>query len=120
MARIAGAGTVADVNEERISVKQAAGLLGVSKYVVYRMIDEGILPAYRPSPRRTWLRREEVLSAIEVPVKPKPKFPVVPPEVEGLPASGRPEVLARRTAKEPPANLSGLKGNAAAYAHLLR
>lgn len=121
VARIAKVGTVQSMIEEKLSVKQAADLACVSKYVIYRMINEGILPAYQPSPRRIWLKESEVREAFAVPVKPRARLPRVPPAVADTPpaAEARPAPSVRRAAK-PSVDLSALKASTSAYAHLRR
>lgn len=107
--------------EELLTAKQAAGLVGVSKYVIYRMINEGVLPAYRPSPRRTRLLRSEVLAAFAVPVVPRPKLAVAQPVAdEGRTASAAPGATARRPSRRAAETLSNLKMVATAYDHLLQ
>jgi excisionase family DNA binding protein len=107
--------------EEMLTAKQAAGLAGVSKYVIYRMINEGVLPAYRPTPRRTRLLRSEVLAAFAVPVVPRPKLPVAQPVAdEGRTASAAPGTTARHPSRRSPERPSSLKIFATAYDHLLQ
>jgi excisionase family DNA binding protein len=53
-----------EADNESISVREAATMLGVRKWRVYQMIKQGILPASRPSPRTIRLRRGAVLEFI--------------------------------------------------------
>ena len=47
-------------DEEGITAAEAAEMLSVKKWRVYKMVEQGILPAYRPSPRTLRLRRGAV------------------------------------------------------------
>lgn len=49
---------------EYITVTDAAKILGVKKSYIYDLINAGLLPAYRPSPRKTIIIREELDSYI--------------------------------------------------------
>lgn len=51
--------------DERLTVSEAAGLLGVSERTTRRLIDSGDLPAYRPSRRTLWLRQEDLEDYLE-------------------------------------------------------
>ena len=46
--------------DERLTVSETANELGVSEKTVRRLIDEGDLPAYRPTPRKTWVLRRDL------------------------------------------------------------
>ena len=46
--------------DERLTVSETANVLGVSEKTVRRLIDEGDLPAYRPTPRKTWVLRRDL------------------------------------------------------------
>jgi len=50
---------------ERLTVAEAAEVLGVSKRTTRRLIDSGELPAYRPSQRTLWLRQEDLEEYLE-------------------------------------------------------
>jgi excisionase family DNA binding protein len=43
-------------DDQGITAKEAARLIGVSEWRVYEMIKQKMLPAYRPSPQRLRLR----------------------------------------------------------------
>ena len=47
-------------DEEGITAAEAAEMLSVKKWRVYKMVEQCILPAYRPSPRTLRLRRGAV------------------------------------------------------------
>jgi excisionase family DNA binding protein len=49
---------------EYITAMQAAEILGVPKAYVYQLINQGLVPAYRLSPRKTVLIRDELDSYI--------------------------------------------------------
>jgi excisionase family DNA binding protein len=51
-------GTIVD--EEYITVAEAAGLLRVSPSTIWRWIDQGVLPAYRIGQRRIRLKRVDL------------------------------------------------------------
>jgi len=51
---------VSDSDDEGITVAEAAKEIGVSSWRVYEMIRQGILPAYKPSPKTYRLRRGTV------------------------------------------------------------
>ena len=49
---------------EYITAMQAAEILGVPTAYVYQLINQGLVPAYRLSPRKTVLIRDELDSYI--------------------------------------------------------
>ena len=51
--------------DERLSVAEAAGALGISVRTVRNLIDQGELPAYRITPRRTFILREDLDTFVE-------------------------------------------------------
>lgn len=51
-------GTIVD--EEYITVAEAAGLLRVSPSTIWRWIDQGVLPAYRIGQRRIRVKKSEL------------------------------------------------------------
>lgn len=60
----APAQTPATLNDEGVTVREAAKMIGVSEWRIYQMIKQGILPAFRPSPRTLRLSRAAVLEFI--------------------------------------------------------
>lgn len=65
---------VADPSEDDqgITAKEAARLIGVSEWRVYEMIKRKVLPAYRPSPQRLRLRLGAVREFIRQSEQQKP------------------------------------------------
>jgi excisionase family DNA binding protein len=51
---------VAHNEEERLTVGEAAKELGISEKTVRGLIRKGDLPAYRPTPRKTWVLRGDL------------------------------------------------------------
>lgn len=85
-------------DDELLTVKQGAALLQVSTDAMYRMINEGVLPARRLSPRRTRLLRSEVEAALRpVVVKRNPLPRQLAAPVTG--AAAAPTVRRRRAAR---------------------
>lgn len=48
-----------------LNVKEVAELLCYSKPYIYRLASEGVLPHYKPTPRRLIFKRTEVLEWLE-------------------------------------------------------
>jgi excisionase family DNA binding protein len=59
-------------DDQGITAKEAARLIGVSEWRVYEMIKRKVLPAYRPSPQRLRLRLGAVREFIRQGAQPKP------------------------------------------------
>lgn len=48
------------IEDERLTVGEAAKQLGISEKTVRGLIRKGELPAYRPTPRKTWVLQEDL------------------------------------------------------------
>jgi excisionase family DNA binding protein len=59
-------------DDQGITAKEAARLIGVSEWRVYEMIKRKVLPAYRPSPQRLRLRLGAVREFIRQGAQQKP------------------------------------------------
>jgi excisionase family DNA binding protein len=71
------------LNEEYLTVAEAANLVRVSPSTIRRWIREGNLPAYRLGPRRVGLKRDD-LSAMVAPIGKYPKSIQVETDTERL------------------------------------
>jgi hypothetical protein len=112
-------GTVRRVNAQKLNVREFSALIGESTQAVYDLINEGVIPAYRPSPRRTYLLADEALAAYHVRVVPRPKRTAAPP-VKAVLAEPVAQEQRRTSGKQPQQNLRARALAHSAYAHLKR